>query len=150
MRKTGMVTRPAIKDHVAAISCGIWKGTPVLDLDYAEDSTADTDANFVLTGSGGLVEIQGTAEGAPFRRRPVCGPPCSGTQGDRRACRLARKSSRMKLARGARLVIASHNPGKVFEIEALLQPLASISSARAHFASSNQKKRAQPLPKMRC
>jgi ribonuclease PH len=66
MRKTGMVTRPAIKDHVAAISCGIWKGTPVLDLDYAEDSTADTDANFVLTGSGGLVEIQGTAEGAPF------------------------------------------------------------------------------------
>ncbi|HXC57540.1 MAG TPA: ribonuclease PH [Rhizomicrobium sp.] len=66
MKKTGMVTRPAIKDHVAAVSCGIWKGTPVLDLDYAEDSTAETDANFVLTGSGGLVELQGTAEGAPF------------------------------------------------------------------------------------
>jgi ribonuclease PH len=66
MKKTGMVTRPAIKDHVAAISCGIWNGTPVLDLDYAEDSTAETDANFVLTGSGGFVEIQGTAEGAPF------------------------------------------------------------------------------------
>jgi ribonuclease PH len=66
MKKTGMVTKPAIKDHVAAVSCGIWKGTPVLDLDYAEDSTAETDANFVLTGSGGLVEIQGTAEGAPF------------------------------------------------------------------------------------
>jgi len=66
MKKTGMVTKPAIKDHVAAISCGIWQGTPVLDLDYAEDSTAETDANFVLTGAGGLVEIQGTAEGAPF------------------------------------------------------------------------------------
>jgi ribonuclease PH len=66
MKKTGMITKPAIKDHVAAISCGIWQGTPVLDLDYAEDSTAETDANFVLTGSGGLVEIQGTAEGAPF------------------------------------------------------------------------------------
>ena len=66
MQKTGMVTKPAIKDHVAAISCGIWKGTPVLDLDYAEDSTAETDANFVMTGGGGLVEIQGTAEGAPF------------------------------------------------------------------------------------
>jgi ribonuclease PH len=66
MKKTGMVTKPAIKDHVAAISCGIWKGTPLLDLDYAEDSTAETDANFVLTGGGGLVEIQGTAEGAPF------------------------------------------------------------------------------------
>src|ERR1700759_2678105 len=66
MKKTGMITKPAIKDHVAAVSCGIWKGTPVLDLDYAEDSTAETDANFVLTGSGGLVELQGTAEGAPF------------------------------------------------------------------------------------
>jgi len=66
MQKTGMITRPAIKDNVAAISCGIYKGTPVLDLDYDEDSTAETDANFVMTGAGGLVEIQGTAEGAPF------------------------------------------------------------------------------------
>jgi ribonuclease PH len=66
MKKTGMVTKPAIKDHVAAISCGIVGGAAVLDLDYAEDSTAQTDANFVLTGSGGLVEVQGTAEGAPF------------------------------------------------------------------------------------
>jgi ribonuclease PH len=66
MKKTGMISKPAIKDHVAAISCGIWQGEAVLDLDYAEDSTAETDANFVLTGSGGLVEIQGTAEGAPF------------------------------------------------------------------------------------
>jgi ribonuclease PH len=66
MKKTGMVTKPAIKDHVAAVSCGIVKGQAMLDLDYAEDSTAETDANFVLTGAGGLVEIQGTAEGAPF------------------------------------------------------------------------------------
>jgi ribonuclease PH len=66
MKKTGMVTKPAIKDHIAAVSCGIWQGTPVLDLDYAEDSTAETDANFVLTGTGRFVEIQGTAEGAPF------------------------------------------------------------------------------------
>jgi ribonuclease PH len=66
MKKTGMVTKPAIKDHVAAVSCGIVNGEPLLDLDYSEDSTAQTDANFVLTGAGGLVEIQGTAEGAPF------------------------------------------------------------------------------------
>jgi ribonuclease PH len=66
MKKTGMVTAPVIRDHVAAVSCGIVKGVAVLDLDYDEDSTAETDANFVLTGSGGLVEIQGTAEGAPF------------------------------------------------------------------------------------
>ena len=66
MKKTGMVTKPVLKDHVAAISCGIVKGEALLDLDYDEDSTAETDANFVMTGAGGLVEIQGTAEGAPF------------------------------------------------------------------------------------
>ena len=66
MESTGLVKTPILKDHVAAISCGIVKGQAVLDLDYDEDSTAETDANFVLTGSGGLVEIQGTAEGAPF------------------------------------------------------------------------------------
>ena len=66
MRKTGMVKADVIRDHVAAISCGIIKGESMLDLDYSEDSTAETDANFVLTGAGGLVEIQGTAEGAPF------------------------------------------------------------------------------------
>jgi ribonuclease PH len=53
-------------DHVAAISCGVHGGVPVLDLDYAEDSTAGTDANFVMTGKGGIVEVQGTAEGEPF------------------------------------------------------------------------------------
>ena len=66
MKQTGMITRSLLKDQVAAISCGIWRGTAVLDLDYDEDSTAETDANFVLTGAGGLVEIQGTAEGTPF------------------------------------------------------------------------------------
>jgi ribonuclease PH len=55
-----------LKDHVAAISCGIHDGAPVLDLDYLEDSSAGTDANFVMTGKGGIVEIQGTAEGVPF------------------------------------------------------------------------------------
>ena len=55
-----------LKDHVAAVSCGIFANQPVLDLDYLEDSAAETDANFVITGSGGIVEIQGTAEGKPF------------------------------------------------------------------------------------
>lgn len=53
-------------DHIAAVSCGIYRGMPVCDLDYPEDSEADTDANFVMTGSGGIVEIQGTAEKDPF------------------------------------------------------------------------------------
>ncbi|MCJ8520399.1 ribonuclease PH [Pseudorhizobium tarimense] len=55
-----------LKDHVAAISCGIFANQPVIDLDYLEDSAAETDANFVMTGTGGIVEVQGTAEGAPF------------------------------------------------------------------------------------
>jgi len=66
MRQTGMISKPLVKDQVAAVSCGIWRGAALLDLDYDEDSTAETDANFVLTGGGGLVEVQGTAEGAPF------------------------------------------------------------------------------------
>ncbi len=59
---------PVLKDSVAAVSCGIFRGTPVCDLDYLEDVEAETDANFVMTGSGKFVEIQGTAEGAPFDR----------------------------------------------------------------------------------
>ena len=66
MTQRSIVRDNPIKDHVAAVSCGVVKGEAVLDLDYAEDSTAETDANFVMTGCGGLVEIQGTAEGAPF------------------------------------------------------------------------------------
>lgn len=57
-----------VRDHVAAISVGIFEGSLVLDLDYAEDSACDTDMNVVMTGSGGIVEIQGTAEGEPFTR----------------------------------------------------------------------------------
>ncbi len=55
-----------LRDHVAAVSCGVFRGTAVLDLDYAEDSEADTDANFVMTGSGKIIEVQGTAEKEPF------------------------------------------------------------------------------------
>jgi ribonuclease PH len=66
MTATGLVKSNPIRDHVAAVSSGIADGKPVLDLDYAEDSTAHTDANFVITGSGNLVEVQATAEGAPF------------------------------------------------------------------------------------
>jgi ribonuclease PH len=68
MRTRDMVRDGVLRDHVAAVSCGIYKGAPVLDLDYAEDSKADTDSNFVMTGSGGIVEIQATAETEPFQR----------------------------------------------------------------------------------
>src|SRR5450631_528453 len=64
--KDGKLTANPITGQVAAVSCGLWEGTPVLDLDYPEDSKAQADANFVLTGTGGIVEVQGTAEEKPF------------------------------------------------------------------------------------
>jgi ribonuclease PH len=66
LMKSGKLAVNPLTDSVAAISCGLYNATPVLDLDYAEDSSAQADANFVLTGAGGIVEIQGTAEHAPF------------------------------------------------------------------------------------
>ncbi len=67
----GKLSENPLKEHVAAISVGIYKGTPVLDLDYPEDSDCDTDMNVIMTGSGGLVEVQGTAEGEPFSRQQM-------------------------------------------------------------------------------
>jgi ribonuclease PH len=66
MHARSMIKTMPLKDQVAAVSCGIVGGVAVLDLDYAEDSGCETDANFVITGKGGIVEVQGTAEGAPF------------------------------------------------------------------------------------
>lgn len=66
MKAREMVGDDVLLDQVAAVSCGIYEGSAVLDLDYAEDSQAETDANFVMTGKGGIVEVQGTAEGEPF------------------------------------------------------------------------------------
>ena len=63
-----LIAASPIRDFVAAVSVGIYEGMPVLDLDYAEDAACDTDMNVVMTGSGGMVEVQGTAEGAPFTR----------------------------------------------------------------------------------
>ncbi len=67
----GLLTESPIKDSVAAISVGVYQGTPVLDLDYIEDSDCDTDMNVVMTGNGGFVEVQGTAEGEPFARETM-------------------------------------------------------------------------------
>jgi len=64
----GKLPSNPVRDHVAAVSVGIFEGMPVLDLDYPEDSSCDTDMNVIMTGAGGIVEIQGTAEGEPFTR----------------------------------------------------------------------------------
>lgn len=71
MHGRSMIKDMPLRDHVAAISCGISKGEAILDLDYAEDSAAETDANFVMTGAGGLVEVQATAEGAIFSQEQL-------------------------------------------------------------------------------
>jgi ribonuclease PH len=68
LEKIGAITRSPIVGQVAAISCGIYQGETVIDLDYEEDSSAEADANFVMTKDGMLIEVQGTAEGAPFSR----------------------------------------------------------------------------------
>lgn len=68
MRKLGAISSIPLREEVAAVSCGLYRGEPLLDLDYAEDSNAEADANFVLTAGGGLVEIQATGETAPFQR----------------------------------------------------------------------------------
>ena len=65
---SGAISRQPMADQVAALSCGVWQGMAVADLDYAEDSTAEVDANFVLSADGGLVEIQATGEDRPFTR----------------------------------------------------------------------------------
>jgi ribonuclease PH len=66
MKLRDMVKDSVLRDQVAAVSCGLYKGTAVLDLDYAEDSAAEADSNFVMTGAGGIVEVQGTAETVAF------------------------------------------------------------------------------------
>jgi len=66
MKARNMINGAALRDHVAAVSCGLYGGEAILDLDYAEDSEAQADANFVITGSGGIVEVQGTAEQEAF------------------------------------------------------------------------------------
>jgi hypothetical protein len=122
-----LIERDPIRQRVAAVSCGIHQGNAVLDLDYAEDSSAGCDGNFVLTDDGKLVEAQITAEGE-----------CFDEEGLLRLLRLARigcteifaragrrggrgKRAVRKLEAG-RLVIASHNEGKVREIRDLLGP----------------------------
>lgn len=71
LRAHGMIAALPVRDFVAAVSVGVYRGVPVLDLDYAEDSTCETDMNVVMTGSGRFVELQGTAEAEPFSRQEL-------------------------------------------------------------------------------
>ena len=85
MKVRDMVKDGVLRDHVAAVSCGLYNGSAVLDLDYAEDSNADADANFVMTGAGGIVEVQGTAETDAVQSGELRSAHGAGAQGHRRA-----------------------------------------------------------------
>ena len=88
----GSITKSPVARQVAAVSCGIWSGVPVLDLDYAEDSAAGADANFVLTADGDVVEVQMTAEDAPFARGALDTMLDLATAGVGELCRLQREA----------------------------------------------------------
>ena len=119
-----------MRDHIAAISCGVCSGVAVLDLDYAEDSQADTDANFVLTGSGDIVEVQATAEKTPFSEAQFAALLGTGAQRHHQTRRFAKDGGDVSGASSdaghrriaGRLVIATHNPGKLAEMRDLLAP----------------------------
>ncbi len=122
-----MLKANVLRDNVAAISCGIYNGTPVLDLDYAEDSEAETDANFVMTGDGRIIEVQGTAEKTPFSEAEFLSLMALARKGvarlvDLQKMAVAVDERHMHRRITGKLVIATHNPGKLAEMRELLAP----------------------------
>ena len=113
--------RLPLREPVAAVSCGIVGGTAVLDLDYAEDSDAQADANFVLSASGGIVEVQVTAEETPIGPEQYEAMRDLAASGIAAPGGAAAAGARM-LSLGRRLLVATHNPGKLREFEYLLEP----------------------------
>ena len=147
-----MLPGDPLKDHVAAISCGISHGVPVLDLDYAEDSAAETDANFVMTGGGGIVEIQGTGGGQAVLRGGVPGaddarPQRRGAAGRapeaRRDVSGAGRAVMRRLLSG-RVIIATHNAGKLREMRDLLGPTGWRWRRRANSISPSRRRPGRP------
>src|SRR6201984_3269182 len=124
MKSRNMIKDNVLRDNVDAVSCGIYQGTPVLDLDYAEDSEADTDANFVMTGDGRIVEVQGTAEKTPFTQDEFLALIALAKKGVARLVDLQNLAVAEAIHRRieGKLVIATHNPGKLAEMRELLAP----------------------------
>ena len=127
MKARNMLKTNVLRDNVAAVSCGIYNGTPVLDLDYAEDSEAETDANFVMTGDGRIIEVQGTAEKTPFSQDEFLALMALARKGVDPAGRPAEDGGGvvdciMHRRITGKLVIATHNPGKLAEMRELLAP----------------------------
>jgi ribonuclease PH len=127
MQARNMIKAKVLRDHVAAVSCGLYGGEAVLDLDYAEDSEADADANFVMTGSGGIVEVQGYGRTEPFSQEQFDKLMVLASAGAHcRVGRVAEAHRRLSMTesskRGDKIVIATHNQGKVRELGELFAP----------------------------
>ena len=112
----GLLERSPLTGSVAAISCGIVDGVPLLDLDYSEDSTAEVDANVVMTGEGGLIEVQATAERTPLSRAHLDDLLALAGAG------IEQLRARAGAGRGVRLILATRNAHKLREFEALMTP----------------------------
>ena len=108
---------PPPADHVAAVSVGLVEGTPLLDLDYEEDAAADVDMNVVMTGDGRMIEVQATAEGAPFGRARLDELLELAAKG---IAEIVERQREAVAGRRSRVALASRNPGKLRELRALL------------------------------
>ncbi len=142
---SGKLSATPIRDFVAAISVGVVQGHLLLDLDYIEDSACDTDMNVVMTGAGGFVEVQGTAEGAAFSRAEMDALLGAGRQGHPRTGRRAAARARSLTMR---LVLASNNAKKLAELGALFAPLG-LRSGRAGRARHRRGRGAARAPSSR-
>ena len=118
----GKLKASPIRDHVAAISVGLIEGTPLLDLEYTEDSACDTDMNVVMTGAGHFVEVQGTAEGAAFTRAQM--DALLGLAANGIAELVAAQKTALGQATAVKLVLASNNAKKLAELQRLFGGLA--------------------------
>lgn len=130
MLQAGKISRWPLKDYLAAVSVGLVKGKPLLDLNFAEDSEADVDLNVVMTGQGGLVELQGTAEKEPFSKEQLdellalAGTGINELVGRQRNLLEAYPQTKSKnKQKKLKLLLATHNQGKVQELEGLLTDL---------------------------
>ena len=123
--RKGVLRESPIHGQVAAVSVGIWSGMPVLDLDYAEDSDAETDMNIVMNNGGGFIEVQGTAEGHALRRHELDELLNLAANGIGQLLATAAGSAARRIAGvHMRVVLATGNAGKLQELRAMLEPLA--------------------------
>ena len=147
LRTQGLLERSPLTGSVAAVSCGIVDGVPLLDLDYSEDSTAEVDANVVMTGDGGLVEVQATAERTPAVARASRRAARARGQRHRRAARGSRRLRSTPARDVRRLVLATRNAHKVREFEAAAR--RRTESSRCPTTSSCRPRTARRSPTTR-